>query len=147
MPNLRITKEFSFEMAHALKHYSGKCENIHGHTYHLSVTVSGPVVMAENSPNDGMVMDFTDLKKIIQEKILDIFDHALVINEHDSRKASLQAIHTKLILTPFQPTSENLILDIVKRIQNNLGQTFTLQKVKLRETSSSFAEWYADDNR
>ena len=146
MSELRITKEFSFEMAHALKHYSGKCENIHGHTYHLSVTVKGPVVAVADAPTDGMVMDFGDLKKIVQEKILDVFDHALVLNERDQRKEGLGALSTKMILTPFQPTSENLILDFVERVRESLHEDVHLIRMKLRETSTSFAEWYAEDN-
>lgn len=146
MHNIRVTKEFSFEMAHALKHYTGKCENIHGHTYHLSVTVAGHVISSSGSPYDGMVIDFGDLKKIIQEKVLDAFDHALVINQEDSRRDLLNGLHTKLILTPYQPTSENLILYFVKRIKESLTPGLMLHSVKLRETSSSFAEWYATDN-
>lgn len=146
MSDLRITKEFSFEMAHALKHYSGKCENIHGHTYHLSVTVKGPVVTVADAPNDGMVMDFGDLKKIVQERILDVFDHALVLNEKDQRKEGLRMLSTKMILTPFQPTSENLILDFVARVQESLHEDVHLVRMKLRETSTSFAEWFAEDN-
>ena len=133
-------------MAHALKHYSGKCENIHGHTYHLSVTVKGPVVAVADAPTDGMVMDFGDLKKIVQEKILDVFDHALVLNERDQRKEGLGALSTKMILTPFQPTSENLILDFVERVRESLHEDVHLIRMKLRETSTSFAEWYAEDN-
>lgn len=146
MPDLRITKEFSFEMAHALKHYSGKCENIHGHTYHLSVTIKGPVVAVADAPKDGMVMDFGDLKKIIHERILDVYDHALVLNENDQRMENLRQLSTKMILTPFQPTSENLILDFVTRIRESLHDDVHLVKVKLRETSTSFAEWLAEDN-
>jgi 6-pyruvoyltetrahydropterin/6-carboxytetrahydropterin synthase len=146
MSDLRITKEFSFEMAHALKHYSGKCENIHGHTYHLSVTVKGPVISAADAPKDGMVMDFGDLKKIVHERILDLYDHALVLNENDQRKDGLQKLSTKIILTPFQPTSENLILDFVARVRESLQEDVKLVQMKLRETATSFAEWYAEDN-
>lgn len=133
-------------MAHALKHYSGKCENIHGHTYHLSVTVRGLVVSAADAPKDGMVMDFGDLKKIVQERILDVFDHALVLNELDQRKESLRQLSTKMILTPFQPTSENLILDFVKRVKESLQDDVQLVRMKLRETATSYAEWFAEDN-
>ena len=79
MSKIRITREFSFEGAHALGGYDGKCCHIHGHSYRLAVTVTGEPVVEENSPKKGMVMDFTDLKKIVGDNIIDKFDHALVM--------------------------------------------------------------------
>ena len=77
---IRITKEFKFEMAHALKGYDGPCKNIHGHSYELSVTISGKPINDENNPKLGMVMDFGELKQIIKREVVDLFDHALVLN-------------------------------------------------------------------
>src|SRR5688500_14804488 len=111
MAKVRVTKEFSFDMAHALKDYKGKCENIHGHTYHLAVTVLGEV-LTEATPRLGMVLDFGDLKKIVKEHVLDVFDHVLVLNETDARKDQVSALDTKLILTPYQPTAENLLVEL-----------------------------------
>lgn len=147
MPELRVTKEFSFEMAHALKNYSGKCENIHGHSYHLAVSVKGPVLVDENAPKDGMVIDFGDLKRIVQEEILDVFDHALVMHVADERSQSFGQAGTRMILTPFQPTCENLLVDFVSRIKAALQGDVRLVRMKLRETPASFAEWLAEDNR
>ena len=70
MATIRVTKSFTFEMAHALWNYDGPCRNIHGHSYELLVTISGHPITDENSPKLGMVMDFGDLKKIV--RILDI---------------------------------------------------------------------------
>jgi 6-pyruvoyltetrahydropterin/6-carboxytetrahydropterin synthase len=145
MNKIRVTKEFTFEMAHALKDYKGKCENIHGHTYHLGVTIIGNVITT-SSPNLGMVLDFGDLKRIVKENILDVFDHVLVLNETDSRKESMSLIETKLILTSYQPTAENLMVDFVHRIKDKLPPEVTLHSLKLRETSTSFVEWFSSDN-
>jgi 6-pyruvoyltetrahydropterin/6-carboxytetrahydropterin synthase len=145
MAKVRVTKEFSFDMAHALKDYKGKCENIHGHTYHLAVTVLGEV-LTEATPRLGMVLDFGDLKKIVKEHVLDVFDHVLVLNETDARKDQVSALDTKLILTPYQPTAENLLVELVGRIKNNLPAGVQLFSLKLRETATSYAEWYAEDN-
>ena len=146
MPNLRVTKEFSFEMAHALQNYDGECVNIHGHTYHLSVTIIGPVADMAGSPGDGMVVDFGVVKKIVQEHVLDTFDHALVLHAADKRVEALKTTGTRMILTPYQPTAENLILDFVSRIQKVIGKNLILHSVSLRETATSFAEWYRSDN-
>ncbi len=146
MPNLRVTKEFSFEMAHALRNYDGKCENIHGHTYHLSVTVAGPVKELAHASDDGMVVDFGDVKKLVHEHVIDVFDHALVLHEKDKRAEVVKSVRTKIILTPYQPTTENLILDFVNRIKKVIKGGLLLHSVRLRETATSFAEWHYSDN-
>lgn len=80
MSNIRITKQFSFETGHALYGYDGKCRNVHGHSYKLSVTVIGMPIGDNSHVKYGMVIDFSDLKKIVQEEIVDVFDHATVFN-------------------------------------------------------------------
>ena len=81
MNNIRITKQFSFETGHALYGYDGKCKNVHGHSYKLSVTVIGQPITDRNNVKFGMVIDFSDLKKIVKEEIVDVFDHVTVFNQ------------------------------------------------------------------
>jgi len=81
MNNIRITKQFDFEAAHALEGYYGKCKDIHGHSYHLKVTVLGKVHLGADKVEESMVMDFTDLKKIIKGEVIDLFDHKLVLKD------------------------------------------------------------------
>ena len=78
--HIRITKEFKFEMAHALLGYDGPCRNVHGHSYELSVTVIGKPIEEKSHAKLGMVMDFGDLKRIVKDEVVDVFDHALVLN-------------------------------------------------------------------
>ena len=78
MTKVRITKQFSFEMAHALHGYDGKCKNIHGHSYHLDVCVIGTPISNEDDTKYGMVIDFGDLKKIVKSEIVDILDHSII---------------------------------------------------------------------
>ena len=70
MAKIRVTKFYDFEMAHALWNYDGLCKNIHGHSYKLFVTVIGEPINNENDNKNGMVIDFSDLKKIVKEKLL-----------------------------------------------------------------------------
>ena len=77
---IRVTKQFTFDMAHALYGYDGPCKNIHGHTYKLSVTLKGKVIENPNHPKNGMVIDFTDFKRIVADNIVSVFDHSLVLN-------------------------------------------------------------------
>ena len=81
MPTLRLTKEFRFEGAHALTGYDGKCRHIHGHSYILYVTVKGTPSNPDGTPKSGMLIDFTDLKRIVNDHIIDVFDHSLILRE------------------------------------------------------------------
>ncbi len=148
LPVIRITKEFKFEMAHALKNYDGLCRNIHGHSYELKVTVAGTPVADENDPKNGMVMDFGDLKKIVRKTIVDVFDHALVLNNKYPEAVSkeLKSTFDKVIFLDYQPTSELMIVDFASRIKARLPEHVQLKYLLLRETVTSYAEWYAEDN-
>ena len=149
MSNIRITKKFSFETGHALYGYDGKCKNVHGHSYKLSVTVIGSPIENRNDVKFGMVIDFTDLKKIVKEEIVDQFDHATVFNEttpHIELANELINRGHHVILVDYQPTSENMVIDFAQRIIGRLPADIKLFSLKLQETDSSFAEWYASDN-
>ena len=149
MDTIRITKEFSFETGHALYGYDGKCRNVHGHSYKLSVTVIGKPVSKPGEVKLGMVIDFGDLKKIVREEVVDPFDHATVFNKntpHIELASELKSRGHHVILVDYQPTSENMVVDFSKKIQDRLPKDIQLHSLKLQETESSFAEWYAFDN-
>ena len=149
MSNIRITKQFSFETGHALYGYDGKCKNVHGHSYKLSVTVIGQPISDNSNVKFGMVIDFSDLKKIVKEEIVDIFDHATVFYKntpHVELAAELESRGHHVILVDYQPTSENMVTDFAKKIKNRLPADIKLHSLKLQETDTSFAEWYASDN-
>ncbi|MCK0130337.1 6-carboxytetrahydropterin synthase [Flavobacteriaceae bacterium F08102] len=148
MSKIRVTKHFDFETAHALYGYDGKCKNIHGHSYQLYVTVIGEPINDATHVKNGMVIDFGDLKRIVNTEIIDLFDHATVLNNNSPHKAlakSIEAHSSKVILVNYQPTSENLIIDFAQRIQRNLPKSVTLHSLKLYETNNSYAEWFASD--
>ncbi|WP_166385915.1 MULTISPECIES: 6-pyruvoyl trahydropterin synthase family protein [unclassified Polaribacter] len=149
MSTIRITKQFSFETGHALYGYDGKCKNVHGHSYKLSVTVSGKPIKDNNNVKFGMVIDFGDLKKIVNEEIVDIFDHATVFNKNtphvDLAKELIDRGH-HVLLVDYQPTSEMMVIDFAEKIKNRLPKNIKLHAIKLQETDSSFAEWYASEN-
>lgn len=149
MSKIRITKQFTFETGHALYGYDGKCKNVHGHSYKLSVTVIGSPISDMNNVKFGMVIDFTDLKKIVKEEVVDQFDHATVFNKHTPHlelARELQNRNHHVILLDYQPTSENMVIDFAERITKRLPKDISLFSLKLQETDSSFAEWYASDN-
>ncbi|MEZ4854578.1 6-pyruvoyl tetrahydropterin synthase family protein [Flavobacterium sp.] len=149
MSTIRITKQFTFETGHALYGYDGKCKNVHGHSYKLSVTVIGKPITDKNNVKYGMVIDFSDLKKIVKEEIVDVFDHATVFNKntpHIELAKELKQRDHHVILVNYQPTSENMVIDFAEKIKNRLPANITLFSLRLQETESSFAEWFASDN-
>lgn len=148
MSKVRITKEFSFETGHALYGYDGKCRNVHGHSYKLSVTVLGTPINDPNHVKHGMVIDFTDLKKIVKEEIVDPYDHATVFNKnspHIELAKELSERGHEVILADYQPTSEMMIIDFAEKIKKRLPAHIELFSLALRETATSYAEWFASD--
>jgi len=148
MGKIRITKHFFFETGHALYGYDGKCKNVHGHSYKLSVTVIGIPVNDKTDAKNGMVIDFGDLKKIVASEIVDEFDHATVFNKntpHIELAEELEKRGHHVILVDYQPTSEMMLLDFAKKIKNKLPESIKLHSLKLRETGTSYAEWFAAD--
>ncbi len=148
MTKIRITKQFTFEMAHSLTDYDGLCKNIHGHSYHLDVTVIGEPIRDTTSPKLGMIIDFGDLKNIVHKEIIGQLDHALLLNEKSDREliSILKKHYEKIVLLPYQPTTENLLEDMALRIRKKLPVEVQLFSLRLRETDRSFAEWFASDN-
>lgn len=148
MAIIRLTKEFSFEAAHALGGYDGPCREIHGHSYRLFVTIKGRPSCNENDPKQGMVMDFGVLKKIVGEEIISRFDHALVLRttaDEELRKV-LASQFDNLVEVDYQPTCENMLNDFAHRIASRLPEGVMLHSLRLHETASSYAEWFAEDN-
>jgi len=149
MSAIRITKQFSFETGHALYGYDGKCRNVHGHSYQLEVTVIGAPIDDPQHVKFGMVIDFSDLKKIVNEEIVTIFDHATVFNKNtphvELAKELIDRGH-EVLLVDYQPTSEMMVLDFSKKIKRRLPSGIKLHSLKLQETSTSYAEWFANDN-
>ena len=149
MSKIRITKKFRFEAAHALYGYDGKCKNIHGHNYNLFVTVIGVPVSDNSNVKCGMVMDFGDLKKIVNSEIINEFDHSVILNKNSPHKVLADELLKnghKVILANYQPTIEEMIIDFAKRISSKLSAEIKLHSLKLEETETSYSEWFAADN-
>jgi 6-pyruvoyltetrahydropterin/6-carboxytetrahydropterin synthase len=145
---IRVTKEFSFEMAHALWNYDGPCRNVHGHSYRLFVTLSGTPSDNHYDPKNGMVIDFTDLKNIVRKEIIGVFDHAVTLSEnHGKEKIELlRSMFGNTVVVDYQPTCENLVADFAARIKKQLPEKVRVHSLKLYETATSYAEWHASDN-
>lgn len=118
---ITVTKRFVFDSAHKLPDYEGKCHRLHGHTYHLDVTVLGDV--EKSGPNKGMVIDFSVLKDIVNRCVIDKYDHGYLNDFFEN------------------PTAEVMVNKIAEDIEFYLPKTCSLYSVKLWETETSYAEW------
>ncbi len=148
MPKIRVTKRFHFEMAHSLYEYDGLCRNIHGHSYILEVTLIGEPLNEPKHPKDGMVMDFGLIKELVKTQIVTRFDHALIVNSliPEKQQELLKQTNERFLVVDFQPTSENMVIYIAEILQQHLPSGVNLFSVRLYETATSFAEWFASDN-
>ena len=149
MAKIRLTKEFSFESAHALDGYDGLCREIHGHSYRLFVTIKGEPSCDDDNPKLGMVMDFGDLKRIVNSEIVDRLDHSFVLRDsvqNTMLSRVLSAKFEKIVLVDYQPTCENMLADFAERLQRALPEGIELHSLRLHETATSYAEWFASDN-
>lgn len=120
---LTITKSFEFEACHHLPFYVGKCHELHGHSYKLDVTIGGNLITDINNEKAGMLMDFNDLKALVNEKVIDRFDHKY------------------LNRTFSNPTAEIMVESIFRVLKSCLPKNVFLVSVKLWETRTSYAEY------
>jgi 6-pyruvoyltetrahydropterin/6-carboxytetrahydropterin synthase len=126
---VRVTKHVEFESCHRLVKYSGPCERMHGHTYKLQVTVEG----VPDTRADGLVIDFKDLKKIINEVVVDKVDHQDLNEVMVKEFAFADDVNT---------SCENMIIAFWYALDHHISENFEgvkLQELKLWETTNSFA--------
>lgn len=130
---LTVSKECVFDAAHVLTNHSGQCKNLHGHTYRLVVEVE-----AVDESSD-MIIDFKDLKKVMQEVILDRFDHAFIFDEHSESESDIATViskhQMKSVGLPFRSTAENMVQYFFNELSNHVN----VHSVKLFETPESCA--------
>ena len=135
----RVSKEFSFDMAHILDGHDGKCRNLHGHTYKLQVEVSGDLY--QQGPKKGMVIDFADLKDIVKTLILEPMDHAFIYDTNSERECKIAALLNELDSKTFGMPSRTTAEEMARFIFNRLKSELPLSAVRLWETPTSFCEY------
>ncbi|MCU9999320.1 6-carboxytetrahydropterin synthase QueD [[Pasteurella] aerogenes] len=135
----KVSKEFSFDMAHILDGHDGKCQNLHGHTYKLQVEVSGDLVL--EGAKKGMVVDFTDVKRVVKEAILDPMDHAFIYDTTSERECKIAALlnelNSKTFGIPMCTTAE----EMARFMFNCLKDKLPISAIRLWETPTSFCEY------
>ena len=138
-----ITKEIEIDLGHRVTNHKSKCSSLHGHRYKIEVGVDDKVILTEGASDEGMVIDFGDLKEIMVSEIDSAFDHGFVIWEKDSLAPLIESdIRTKSILVSFIPTAENLAKHWFELIKPKLAQRgIKIKHVKVWETPTSTATY------
>lgn len=132
---MKIAKEFHWEMGHRLPEHFGKCKNIHGHSYKMIVEFEGSL------DENGMIMDYFDLKKIVIPIIEDL-DHAFMVYKEDKMIIEfLESVKSKKVIVDFQSTVENICKYILTQIQKQkIPQNVNKVKVRIFESVDDYAE-------
>jgi 6-pyruvoyltetrahydropterin/6-carboxytetrahydropterin synthase len=141
-----ITRRLEFDAGHRIPHHKSQCRHLHGHRYALEITLSGEIIQVEGVSEQGMVMDFSDVKDIALEKIANVWDHAFLVYRGDSEVLDfLNSIagHKTVVLDSV-PTAENLALAAFKILEaayiDVYGNHLRLERVRLYETPNNWAD-------
>lgn len=136
----KIAKEFSFDMAHMLDGHDGKCKNLHGHTYTLQVEIAGE--LHTDGAKSGMVMDYSDLKAVVKQHILDKMDHAFIYDSTSEKECKvatlLQSLDSKTFGVPARTTAEQMAKYIFDTLT---AEGLPVSLIRLWETPTSYCEY------
>jgi len=143
---MQITTRLEFDAGHRIPDHKSQCRNLHGHRYALEITLSGDIIKQEKASDNGMLMDFSDVKKIARESVVDLWDHAFLVYKDD--KAVLDFLnslpHHKTVIFPSVPTAENMAAEAFKILKNQYKDTYgnqlKLERVRLYETPNSWVD-------
>jgi 6-pyruvoyltetrahydropterin/6-carboxytetrahydropterin synthase len=143
---MHITTRLEFDAGHRIPHHKSQCKNLHGHRYAMEITLSGDIISQDNVSENGMVMDFSDVKAIAKKAVVDVWDHAFLVYQHDSEVLDfLNSMYNhKTVIFPTVPTAENMASEAFRilkdRYQDTYGNHLKLEKVRLYETPNSWAD-------
>lgn len=143
---MEITTRLEFDAGHRIPDHKSQCRNLHGHRYAIEITLSGDIVHQENVSENGMVMDFADVKRIAKQSVVDVWDHAFLVYQHDL--PVLTFLNTlpnhKTVVFPSVPTAENMAAEAFKILQEKYVDTYgnhlRLVRVRLYETPNSWTD-------
>lgn len=148
---MRITRRLEFDAGHRIASHESQCRHLHGHRYALEVTLSGDIIHRPGAPNEGMVMDFSEVKRIAQSTVVDAWDHAFLVHQADAVVlAFLESIPGhKTVVLDAPPTAENLAALAFRRLDaayaDQYGNHLKLERIRLYETPNCWADASRDD--
>jgi len=143
---MQITTRLEFDAGHRIPCHKSQCRNLHGHRYAIEITLSGDIIQKEDTSENGMVMDFSDVKSIARQAVVDVWDHAFLVYKDD--KEVLTFLNSlpdhKTVVMNSVPTAENMAAEAFKILnsyyQDTYGNHLKLERVRLYETPNSWAD-------
>lgn len=143
---MQITTRLEFDAGHRIPDHKSQCRNLHGHRYAIEITLSGDIIQQDHASENGMVMDFSDVKKIARETVVDVWDHAFIVYQGD--QVVLEFLNSlpnhKTVIFPTIPTAENMASEAFRLLKAQYkdiyGNHLTLERVRLYETPNSWTD-------
>ncbi|WP_047533676.1 6-carboxytetrahydropterin synthase QueD [Methylotenera sp. N17] len=143
---MQITTRLEFDAGHRIPDHKSQCRNLHGHRYAIEITLSGDIIQQDHASENGMVMDFSDVKKIARETVVDVWDHAFIVYLGD--QVVLDFLNSlpshKTVIFPTIPTAENMASEAFRLLKAQYkdvyGNHLTLERVRLYETPNSWTD-------
>jgi 6-pyruvoyltetrahydropterin/6-carboxytetrahydropterin synthase len=142
MNEVKVCKIFTFDSAHQLIGHKGKCANVHGHTYKLEVLLKGKLQGPDNITDEGFVIDFSDVKRMVKDLVVDDLDHSFIAAGNEPVIRTLMETKSKVSILGFRTTAENLCMYICHKLREAGLPVFS---IKLWETPTSWAEVLAEE--
>ncbi len=144
---MQITRRLEFDAGHRIPNHNSQCKHLHGHRYAIEITLSGDIIATEGQSEQGMVMDFSDVKRIAKERVVDAWDHAFLVYRNDG--VVLDFLNTlpnhKTVILDVVPTAENLAKAafelLVEAYRDTYGNHLRLERVRLFETPNNWADY------
>jgi 6-pyruvoyltetrahydropterin/6-carboxytetrahydropterin synthase len=141
-----ITRRLEFDAGHRIPNHASQCRHLHGHRYAIEITLAGEIIRTEGAAEEGMVMDFSEVKSIAQAVLVDRWDHAFLVYEGD--RAVVEFLATlpehKTVVLPVVPTAENLAAEAFRILgvayRDTYGNQLRLQRVRLYETPNNWVD-------
>ncbi len=144
---MHITRRLEFDAGHRIPNHTSQCKHLHGHRYAIEITLAGEVITTEGDSAQGMVMDFSDVKRIANERVVNVWDHAFLVYRGDTVVMDfLQSMpNHKTVVLEVIPTAENLAkvaFDLlVDAYRDTYGNHLKLVRVRLYETPNNWADY------
>lgn len=143
---MQITRRLEFDAGHRIPHHASQCRHLHGHRYAIEITLSGDIITDEGVSEQGMVMDYSEVKRIAKEQLVDAWDHAFLVYRGDQMVLDfLNSLpNHKTVVLDRPPTAENLALRAFELLNSayhhNYGNHLQLQRVRIYETPNNWAD-------
>ncbi|MBI4938906.1 MAG: 6-carboxytetrahydropterin synthase QueD [Nitrosomonadales bacterium] len=143
---MQVTRRLEFDAGHRIPNHASQCRHLHGHRYAIEITLSGEIIADEGASEQGMVMDYSEVKRIAKEQLVDEWDHAFLVYRGD--RTVLDFLNGlpghKTVVLDAPPTAENLamlafgLLDGAYR--DTYGNHLQLERVRIYETPNNWAD-------